>query len=174
MIGNLDFSGLKFLPESIKIQYDIRDYIKKIIISQCLFYSNNIKNSIIYEKDIFKFGFIGCGDMGESILENLIKNGYNFNEIIISTRHPEKFDKYIYSGCECSYDNSKVINKAKFVFICCNPCNLNEISFDCKNVIENSHCMCSIADEISQKKINSLFKVEHSLHTIIVLIINLE
>lgn len=169
MLKNLDFSGEIFLPEEVRTQYTLRKSIKQIIVSQCLFYCGCLMNTRLAQDPTFRIGFLGCGDMGEAILSQLLESGYKPSQIIVSTRHPEKLIQYISQGVDCRYDNAEVVRSAKFIFLCCAAGHINEVSSDCRPVLKKATCgICSIIDNVTKAKVCQLFSIDYSLRSVIV------
>ena len=91
-----------------------------------------------------KIGFIGVGIMGQSMVKNLLKSGY---EVCVYTRTKSKAESVVAEGAtwcdsvkECVKDKDIVLSIVGY------PKDVEEIYFGPSGIIENSMCGATIVD----------------------------
>lgn len=104
-----------------------------------------------------KIGIIGCGHLGQAIVQSLINHGFSKKNILISYKgNPSTYKKIIQLGLDARIsENKKIFNEADVIFITIKPqdiMSLKEIPFS-KNTLIIS-CIAGLSIEI----LKSIFK----------------
>jgi len=110
-----------------------------------------------HDLDIFntiKIGIIGCGHLGQAILESLINHGFQKENLFISYRgNPSTYEKIEKMGLTiCISENERIFNEADVIFITTKPqdvISLKEIPISQNKLIIS--CLAGLSVEILKK-----------------------
>lgn len=112
--------------------------------------------------DIFntiKIGIIGCGHLGQSIVESLINHGFHKENLLISYKgNPSTYEKIEKLGLSKSIsENERIFNEADVIFITTKPQDI--ISLKTLSISQNKliiSCLAGLSVEI----LKSIFKTD--------------
>lgn len=84
-----------------------------------------------------KISIIGCGKMGESLLEKLLDKGFKREGVFVTTKRKEHLDALIKKyGVNGSNKNVEAVNFSDIVILSIKPQNLKEVSEEIKGKFE--------------------------------------
>lgn len=109
---------------------------------------------------MYKYGFIGMGNMGYAILKGLLNNTSK-EEIIITDVNKERMaDVARETGVDTADSNAECANKAKYIVLCIKPQFFDQVLKNLENVVTEDKVIISIAPGQSIGKIKEalLFK----------------
>ena len=70
---------------------------------------------------MYKFGIIGLGKMGNSILEGILSSGiYKKDEILLGLHSEQKLEKYNNDGYECTLNNEDIFMDCEIILVSVN------------------------------------------------------
>jgi pyrroline-5-carboxylate reductase len=105
-----------------------------------------------------KVGFIGCGNMGLSLVRGLLKSGaLKAKEIIASDLDENKLKELKKLGIKTTTDNKKLVKECDAVFIAVKPDTVESVLKDVED-ISNDRLFISVAARISTKFIEARTK----------------
>jgi pyrroline-5-carboxylate reductase len=87
---------------------------------------------------VIKVGFIGNGSMGSMLIDSLLSAGkLNSSEIIVSNKNATKSDpvKNGWDEINVAIDNIHVVKTAKYVFLCTEPSEAEEVLKQIKDCV---------------------------------------
>ena len=117
------------------------------------------------EKNL-KIAIIGCGNLGMSILNGLIKNNdINPLNITVTKRNLKVFESHENKTFHYTSDNKEAVKKSKLIILAIKPYNLSLILDEIKSDIdENKHIVVSLATGISIDKIETALPNNTSIY----------
>ena len=108
----------------------VRTVLSKIVAFYALSYVKFF-NHFKKQPDL-KIGIIGLGHMGSTILQELIKlQAVPLENILVSTRCPERHKEFVESGVNVFWDNERLATECDFIIISCLP---HQIESVCGNI----------------------------------------
>ncbi|MEZ0536635.1 NAD(P)-binding domain-containing protein [Caldicellulosiruptoraceae bacterium PP1] len=108
---------------------------------------------------MIKIGIIGYGSMGSMLLNSFIASGgVKPCEVIVSTRTKDKLKSVSskWDGINIAVDNIEVVKKAKCIFICVKPQEVEDILDEIRNFITLDTHIVSIAATVSIENIEKI------------------
>lgn len=105
---------------------------------------------------MIRIGIIGYGSMGRMLLHGFIKSGVVApKEIIVSTRTKSKLIdiKNSCTGVNTAQDNIDVAKNAKYIFVCVEPHDVQDVLHDIKSSLNTESVIISIAGTVSMNNI---------------------
>ncbi|PID60440.1 MAG: pyrroline-5-carboxylate reductase [Ignavibacteriae bacterium] len=108
-----------------------------------------------------KISIIGCGNIGFSIAEGLLKTKkYNPENIIITRRSERHLKKYKELGFKALTDNKEAVRHSQIVIIAVTPQQLNVVLNDIKNELKvDKHVVLSVVSGASIKEVKEKINV---------------
>lgn len=115
---------------------------------------------------MYKIGFIGCGHMGEAMLNGILTSGWaTKDDVIVSTKTPANADrlknKY---GIKIAGNNFEVAKGAQIIVLAVKPNRYLEIIQEIITVLDHTHLLISITPSFSLAKLAHL--VNHRCHVV--------
>jgi pyrroline-5-carboxylate reductase len=112
-----------------------------------------------------KISFIGCGNMGRSLIGGLISNGYNANVLRGSETDPVKAQDIENTfGIKVYEDNTSAIKDAKIVILAVKPQNLlKTLSNIANQVKQDKSVVISIAAGVRIQALESILGIDHPI-----------
>ena len=109
------------------------------------------------EKNL-KIAIIGCGNLGMSILNGLIKNDdINSENITVTKRNLKVFESQENKTFHYTSDNNEAVKKSKLIILAIKPYNLISVLNEIKNDIDSEkHIIVSLATGVSIKEIEAV------------------
>jgi len=100
-----------------------------------------------------KFGFIGVGKMGQTLVKNFIESGTLKKEnIFVTNRSPRKLDKVVeLYGVTPLPNNEELVETCDVVFICVKPKDIAETLHPISNLFQESQWVLSLAAGVDIK-----------------------
>ncbi|KAM6202665.1 NADP-dependent oxidoreductase domain-containing protein 1 [Rhynchocyon petersi] len=126
------------------------------ILSQPL-HENDVSGSspVAYEK--LNVGIIGGGHLGKQLARVLLQLVPIPSESLrISTRRPEVLGELQKLGIQCFYQNTRLVNWANVVFLCCLPSQLPSICVEIQNSLEKTCLVYSFVAAIPVPRLKLL------------------
>lgn len=115
---------------------------------------------------MYKIGFIGCGHMGEAMLNGILSSGWvTKGDVIVSTKTPANTDrlknKY---GIKIAYNNLELAKESQIIVLAVNPNLYLEIIQEIKTALVDAHLLISITPSFSLAQLAHL--VNHRCHVV--------
>ena len=112
-----------------------------------------------------KIGFIGCGNMGSSMLGGLISKGFSKKEdIIVSTRSEESKNRLEKQyGVNATIDNKEVADFADILILAVKPFMYKDVISGIKESISKDKIIISIAAGIDLKDLHEMIGEEYKI-----------
>jgi len=109
-----------------------------------------------------KVAIIGCGNLGQSILQGLLNQGeYKPEDIIVTKRNTASLDEFKNSGVQITSDNAKAITESDIIIVALKPYNILEILGEVQSLFDSEkHVVISLASGITTEQICSALKTE--------------
>lgn len=133
-----------FFPDPYMRQlYFSAQVIRSLITKQTLFHllvytSNYLRTQRTLQS--LKVGIIGLGQVGTSILEEILQlQILSNNQILVSTRTPEKHRKFIEQGLRIVWDNEQVAKDCDFIILCCLPHQVESVCSSIRNIVSTKN-----------------------------------
>lgn len=105
---------------------------------------------------MYKYGFIGMGNMGSAMLSGLIKK-YGAKQVVFSEHDKEKMKKKSEeTGVACLENNSEIAKESKYIVLAVKPVVYEKVFREIKNDIDYSKVIISIAPGISMEELKSM------------------
>lgn len=107
-----------------------------------------------------KISIIGCGNLGLSILNGLLKSSIvNPSNIIVTRRNVETLEYLKECGVKVTNNNIQALEESEIVFIALKPYNILEVLKDLSPFINSKkHILVSLATGISIEQIHSVLQ----------------
>ena len=103
-----------------------------------------------------KIAIIGCGNLGKSILNGLLKNKEIIHSNITATkRNIQTFESYSNRKFHCTSNNIEAVKNAEIIILAIKPYNLISIVKEIKPHLNENHVLVSLATGISIKEIEN-------------------
>lgn len=94
---------------------------------------------------MYKFGIIGLGKMGNSILEGILSSGiYKKDEILLGLHSEQKLEKYSNDGYECTLNNEDIFMDCEIILVSVKPQGFSEACENAKKYDFRGKCIISI------------------------------
>ena len=167
ILKNLKFSSFDTVNPDILDQFRLSKHATQVIVKQCVFYCSCVADACFKTKKRFSVGFIGCGRIGRLILGQLLENGVQPKNVLVSTRRPEILQKYQHRGVRCVSDNAVVAKKSRIIFLCTLPSQVKLVSTEVRGSMRRTTILVSIVAALSALKLQQLFgtAAEQTLRT---------
>lgn len=106
-----------------------------------------------------KIAIIGCGNLGSSILNGLLKNkNIENSNLLVSDRNTQQIQHYSEQGVQISTDNAKAINESDVIIIALKPYNIIKVLQEFKESFQpEKHILVSLASGISLPEVEQVF-----------------
>ncbi|AYE34302.1 pyrroline-5-carboxylate reductase [Clostridium septicum] len=106
-----------------------------------------------------RIGFIGCGNMGKSMVMGLLKSKSIGNEdILVSTRSNESKEKIEEEiGVKCTLNNVEVAKFSDIIFLAVKPNMYKNVIFEIKDNLKDNAVIITIAAGIELKQVETWF-----------------
>ncbi len=106
-----------------------------------------------------KIGFIGCGNMGSSMISGIISSGLCDKERLIASAHSQAtLDRLSEAyGIRVTLHNAEVIQNSDLVFLAVKPYQFQTVIEEIREFTDSEKLIVSIAAGISLAKLNELF-----------------
>lgn len=119
--------------------------IKRIIIDL----KSMLRKNINWTKNImntFRFGLIGCGNLGESIIKSALLSGITENSLFISSPNTERI-KYLTKEYQIKItsDNIDIIDNSDVIMLCVKPFHIQEVCEQIKKHLKKDQIILSMA-----------------------------
>lgn len=111
-----------------------------------------------------KVAIIGCGNLGQSILQGLLDNPDVKNDhITVTKRHPEILDEFKQQGVHVTSDNRAAVAQSDIILVALKPYKILEVLEEIKDEIEaDRHTIVSLATGISLNELHDT--IGHHVH----------
>ncbi|MCG8575141.1 MAG: pyrroline-5-carboxylate reductase [Flavobacteriales bacterium] len=97
---------------------------------------------------------LGCGNIGTSILEGLLKSKESDQlQFFASRKNLDQLDPLREKGVHISTNNKEIAEKANYLIIAVKPYKVAEILNEIRDVINENHVVISVASEVSLAEI---------------------
>ena len=94
---------------------------------------------------MYKFGIIGLGKMGSSILEGILSSGiYKKEEILLGLHSEEKLEKYTNDGFEATINNDDIFMDCEIILVSVKPQGFDTACQNAKKYDFKGKCIISI------------------------------
>lgn len=114
----------------------VRTVLSKIVAFYTLAYIKLFKE--FKSNSEVKVGIIGLGHMGSTILQELISlHVIPLENILVSTRSPERHNEYIESGVSVFWDNEKLATECDFIILSCLPHQMESVGGNIRGPLSN-------------------------------------
>lgn len=102
---------------------------------------------------------LGCGNIGLSIAEGLLKNSKkNQSQLILTRRNPQGLKSLAKSGVEITTDNVAATKNSKYIIIAVKPFAVMDLLKEIQPALKKDQILISVASEISIDQIKSVVK----------------
>jgi NADP oxidoreductase coenzyme F420-dependent len=124
-----------FIPNpNLRRLYQTSQISRVLLSKTAAFYAVSYINLYkLFKKDYqdLKLGIIGLGHVGTTILQELIRlKPIPLENILISTRSPERHHEYTENGIKVFWDNEKVAKECDFIILACLPHQIETVCAD--------------------------------------------
>lgn len=105
-------------------------------------------------------GFIGCGNMGSSMVKGILNSGLSTpDHIIASTRTQSASNRLSASlGIRAAADNAQVAKDSDIIFLAVKPHLYKAVIKEIRDFIDDTKLIVAIAAGVSHSKLNGFFK----------------
>ena len=129
-----------FIPNpSLRRLYVTSQIVRNIISKICTFFAISYKTLYsTFKKDSehIKIGIIGLGHIGSTILAELIKyRPVPVQNLLVSTRCPERHQEYLDLGVQVFWDNEKLATECDFIILSCLPHQLETVTTNIRGAL---------------------------------------
>ncbi len=109
-----------------------------------------------------KVSIIGCGNIGLSLLQGLIKEKiFPANDITATRRNLQDLEKLKVSGVRLTTDNVKAVAESNLIIIAVKPYNILEILGEIKNVLDpEKHILISVTAGVTLSEIQDAIGIQ--------------
>ena len=113
-----------------------------------------------------KIAIIGCGNLGQSILNGFVNtNIHKTNKIIVTKRSIQNLSGYQQFGIEVTSDNRRAIEESEIIIIALKPYNILNILAELKESFNSEkHIIISLATGVSIKKIENVIDLPLTIY----------
>lgn len=131
-----------FIPNSsLRRLYVTSQIVRNLISKICNFFAISYKSlfsSFKKNSDHVKIGIIGLGHIGSTILGELIKfRPVPIQNLLVSTRCPERHQEYLDLGVQVFWDNEKLATESDFIILACLPHQLETVTANIRGALLN-------------------------------------
>ena len=122
-----------FIPNpSLRRLYITSQIVRSVISKICTFFTilyKSLYSLLKKNSEEFKIGIIGLGHIGSTILSELLKERLvPIQNILVSTRCPERHQEYLDKGIKVFWDNERLATECDFIIITCLPHQLETVT----------------------------------------------
>ncbi|MFT4660781.1 MAG: pyrroline-5-carboxylate reductase [Patiriisocius sp.] len=111
-----------------------------------------------------KIAIIGCGNLGQSILQGLLDDKYPAEHITVTKRNTTTLAEYEKSGVKISSDNVEALKTSEIIIVALKPYNILSILEELKPHLDgNKHVLVSLASGVSIAQISDALDVQLSI-----------
>ena len=148
----------EFIPNpSLRRLYITSQIVRTLISKVCTFFTISYKSLYsLFKKNSedLKIGIIGLGHIGSTILSELLKQRLLPNQnILVSTRCPERHQEYLDKGIKVFWDNERLATECDFIIITCLPHQLETVTSNIRApLVSKSDGIFNFTEEESQPK----------------------
>jgi hypothetical protein len=168
LVKNLNLMGPSTLDQSMISQYGARASAKDVLCYQCLFMVRCIDQVLLQKQKELRIGFIGCGQIGSTILNALLESGFPGDRLSVTTRMPEKLGKRLQSkGVVCTKDSSQVVSASDVLILCIPPAQITPVASALRGRIKKRTTLISVLIGVTETKIRQIFGVRKVLRAIV-------
>jgi hypothetical protein len=149
---------MDFIPNpSLRRLYITSQIVRTLISKICTFFSLSYKtlySSFKKSSDDLKIGIIGLGHIGSTILAELIRQQLvPIQNILVSTRCPERHSEYLDLGIQVFWDNEKLAAECDLIIIACLPHQLETVTSNIRApLLSKSEGIFNFTEEESHPK----------------------
>lgn len=102
-------------------------------------------------------GIIGYGNIGEAIVEGILKNGYAPETILASSRNQKKIKKALNDlHIRITRENTKVVEHADVLIIAVKPMNMKEVLLEIKDHLKENQILVSVVSSVDIESIEEV------------------
>lgn len=106
---------------------------------------------------MYKYGFIGMGNMGSAMLSGLTKK-YGTDDVVFAEANVERMqEKSAQTGVKYLEDNSQVAKECKYLILAVKPNIYEKVIKEIKDAVDYSNVIISIAPGITISDIQNMF-----------------
>jgi len=109
-----------------------------------------------------KIAIIGCGNLGQSILQGLLADdSFDPKNIIVTRRNVSMLDEYKNTGIKIIADNAMAIRESQCIIVALKPYNILENLTELKaNFDSSKHVLVSLASGVGSKDIHEALGID--------------
>ncbi|CAG9324866.1 unnamed protein product [Blepharisma stoltei] len=138
-----DLIGTFFPDPQMRQLYASAQVIHTLIAKETIFHliayiSNYLKTQGTLQS--LKVGIIGLGHIGTSILEEILHlQILSPEQVLVSTRTPDKHRKFIEQGLRVIWDNEQVAKECDFIILACLPHQIDSVCSSIRSILSNKN-----------------------------------
>lgn len=120
-----------------------------------------MKRRKVHERYIYRMklentiAIIGCGNLGISIINGLLKQGFAPENIIATRRNTSILDALQNEGVRITSNNAEAVKSARVIVLAVKPYNVAPVLAEMKHNITPEHIIVSVASGVSIAEINT-------------------
>ena len=105
---------------------------------------------------MYKFGFIGMGNMGSAMISGLIKR-YGTEQVIFTRQDKQKMQKQSEElGISCAETNGEVVKRSKYIVLAVKPVAYDKVFREIREDIDYSKVIISIAPGFTLEELRNM------------------
>lgn len=167
ILKNLSIHGPKTLDPMVVNQYGARQSAKDVMCYQCLFVIRCIDMLLLQRNRDMRIGFVGCGQVGQAILNALLESGFPGERMLVNTRMPEKLSALQSKGVSCSKECTNVLAAADVIILCIPPAQLMPVASAIRGKIKKRTTLISTIIGATETKLRQVFGVRKAMRCVV-------
>ena len=165
-------TGADSVHESVRTLHCTRRVVKAIVCHQCAFVLQSVQRLVRVPRlrlaggaPPCRVGFLGCGEMGQAILEALLAGGLAPVSASVMTRTCIGLERFEEAGVVCTTDPAEVARTCDIVVLACPPAQLQAVAAKVRGAFKQSALLLSLLAGVGEPKLRQLFEVPAVVRT---------
>jgi hypothetical protein len=164
-------TGADSVHESVRTLHCTRRVVKAIVCHQCAFVMQSVQRLVRVPRlrlagtPPCRVGFLGCGEMGQAILEALLAGGLAPESASVMTRTCVGLERFEEAGVVCTTDPAEVARTCDVVVLACPPAQLQAVAAKVRGAFKQSALLLSLLAGVGEPKLRQLFEVPAVVRT---------
>ena len=156
LLFGLHLTSTHTLPATMLSAKVLRVHHSQSISVQCAFAARVCATVCSQTRRSFSVGVVGCGSMGRTIIQRLVKAGLPLSKLVVVTRRPDEVKRQLgfhIPSCSSEFNS---LARVRIVFICCLPSQLPEVASKLRCLITQRQLVVSIVGGCTEDRLESL------------------
>ena len=164
-------TGTDSVHESVRTLHCTRRVAKVVLCHQCMFVLQSVERLLRTPRlgggrAPCRIGFVGCGEMGQAILEALLAGGLTPESASIMTRTCIGLDRFEEAGVTCTTDAAEVARTSDVLVLACPPAQLQAVAAKVRGAVKQPALLLSLLAGVGAPKLRQLFEVQAVVRTV--------